>query len=136
MVAYLFDQMHLDMFELSADNLTHDNIRRHWGKFCLKHHPDKGGKHSFFVEAGAAYQAALTGLRTFEVWHRVNPSLTLPDTIRPRPIAPVDPFRGDSSAAQPPAPEPAVPPAPDLAPSFHAATNYNCFLYYKKYFRR
>ena len=79
--------------------------------------------HSVFVEAGAAYEAALTGLSTFAVWHSINPSLTLSDTIRPRPTAPVDPFRGDSSAAQPPAPEPAVPPAPDLAPSFHAATN-------------
>ena len=127
MVAYLFEQMHLDTFGLSADNLTHDNLKRHWRKFCLKHHPDKGGMHSVFVEAGAAYEAALTGLSTFAVWHSINPSLTLSDTIRQRPTAPVDPFRGDSSAAQPAAPEPAVPPAPDLAPSFHAATNCKLF---------
>ena len=120
---YFFEQMHLDIFELSADNLTHENLKRHWRKFCLKHHPDNGGMNSFFVEAGAAYQAALIGLRTFAVWHSVNPSLTLSDTIRPRPTAPVDPFRGDSNAAQPASPEPAIPPAPDLAPSFHAATN-------------
>ena len=107
--------------------MTHDNLKRHWRKFCLKHHPDKGGMHSVFVEAGAAYEAALTGLSTFAIWHNINPSLTLSDTIRPRPTAPVDPFRGDSSAAQPAAPEPAVPPAPNLVSSFHAATNCKLF---------
>ena len=106
MDAYLFEQMHLDIFELSADNLTHDNFKRQYRKFCLKAHPDKGGMHSVFVEAGAAYQAALIGLRTFAVWHSVNPSLTLSDTIRQRPTAPVDPFGGDSSTAQPAASSP------------------------------
>ena len=108
---YIFDEEQLELFELDADNFNPESLRKHYRKYVLKWHPDKGGTSEMFVRGQSAYQNLLEGLTTFAVWLSAMPGLTLDQTIRPRPGL----SRGSSSAAQPAPPAPDLAPAPDLS---------------------
>ena len=119
-VPFIFDQQQLDLFDLNASNFSAENLRKQYRMRILQWHPDKGGNDFQFREGLAAYQDLLGGLGTFGVWLGVTPELTLAETIRPRPIQ----SRGSSSAAQP---APDLAPAPELAPTFCAASQCQLF---------
>ena len=121
---YLFDQQELDLFELDADNFNSESVRKHYRRFLLQHHPDKGGTNEMCARGNSVYQDLLEGLLTFSVWLNSTPGLTLADTIRPRPGL----SRGSSNAAQLAPRATDLAPAPDLAPTFHAEGH--CHLFY------
>ncbi len=84
---YLFDQQELDLFELDADNFNSESVRKHYRRFLLQHHPDKGGTNEMCARGNSIYPDLLEGLLTFSVWLNNTPGLTLADTIRPRPAS-------------------------------------------------
>ena len=120
---YLFDQQELDLFELDADNFNSESVRKHYRRFLLQHHPDKGGTNEMCARGNSVYQDLLEGLATFGVWLSAIPGLTLAQTIRPKPKL----SRGSSSAAQPAPPASDLVPAPVLAPSFLAGEHCHLF---------
>jgi hypothetical protein len=120
---YLFDQQELDLFELDADNFNSESVRKHYRRFMLQHHPDKGGTNEMCARGNSVYQDLLEGLLTFSVWLNSTPGLTLADTIRPRPGQ----SRGSSNAAQLAPRASDLAPAPDLAPTFHAEGHCHLF---------
>ena len=122
-VPIIFDQQQLDLFELDADNFNAESLRKHYRKYVLKWHPDKGGTPEVFIRGQSAYQDLLEGLATFGVWRSTIPRLTLAETIRPTPGL----SRGSSSAAQPAPPASDLAPAPVLAPSFLAGKHCHLF---------
>ena len=119
-VPFIFDQQQLDLFDLNASNFNAKNLRKQYRMRILQWHPDKGGNDFEFREGLAAYEDLLGGLGTFGVWLGCTPGLTMAETIRPRPIF----SRGSSSAAQP---APDLAPAPELAPTFCAASQCQLF---------
>ena len=119
-VPFIFDQQQLDLFDLDASNFSAESLRLQYRKGVMKWHPDKGGTDVLFRRGLAAYQDLLGGLATFRVWLSVTPELTLAETIRPRPRQ----SRGSLSAAQP---APDLAPAPELAPTFCAASQCQLF---------
>ena len=120
---YLFDQQELDLFELDADNFNSESVRKHYRRFLLQHHPDKGGTNEMCARGNSVYQDLLEGLLTFSVWLNSTPGLTLADTIRPRPGQ----SRGSSNAAQLAPRASDLSPAPVLAPTFHAEGHCHLF---------
>jgi len=124
MPPYFFQQDHLELFGLDAENFSFESVRTKYRRYVLTHHPDKGGTNERCALGNNVYTHLLQGFHDYEAFLNVSPGATLAQTVRPTPrLLPT----GISSAAQHAPPAPDLASSPDLAPTFHAEGD--CHLY-------
>ncbi len=73
MPPYFFQQDHLELFGLDAENFSFESVRTKYRRYVLTHHPDKGGTNEKCALGNTVYTHLLQGFHDYEAFLNLSP---------------------------------------------------------------